>query len=228
MYKGSKVKAQTIIQSTCLHLWTAAMDAARDWWHNEDYESSSPDLIRQKDLREDAPVNWDLSDIPDLIPRAVSSDDSIGSDTSTEDKDDWNWSVPNLSEGNAWNLERLQNLKFAIQDHPRKDELWSEGLEILKRHRSNYGEDGPQTLQLIWWEFPPGIWEAIRYGSSMNFLIAPDGHLEPNLPMTEEEQVVATKFVNELIRLQVLVPAKNLQGNCPLFCVEKPHEPGAY
>jgi hypothetical protein len=29
-FKGSKVKAQTITQSTCLHLWTTAMDAARD------------------------------------------------------------------------------------------------------------------------------------------------------------------------------------------------------
>jgi hypothetical protein len=44
----------------------------------------------------------------------------------------------------------------------------------------------------------------------------------------EEECTVATKFVDELIRLRVLVPAEELEGTCPLFCVAKPHEPGAY
>jgi hypothetical protein len=40
---------------------------------------------------------------------------------------------------------------------------------------------------------------------------------------------VACKFVDKLIRLRVLVPAEGeLKGNCPLFCVEKPHEAGAY
>jgi hypothetical protein len=35
-------------------------------------------------------------------------------------------------------------------------------------------------------------------------------------------------LADELIRLKVLVPADDMQGNCPLFCVEKPDEPGAY
>jgi hypothetical protein len=40
---------------------------------------------------------------------------------------------------------------------------------------------------------------------------------------------VAIKFFDELIALEVLIPAtKPLKANCPLFCVEKPHEEGAY
>jgi hypothetical protein len=63
----------------------------------------------------------------------------------------------------------------------------------------------------------------------MNFIETPEGELKPNSPMTEEEQAVAGRFVDKLIRLQVLVPAVDeLRANCPLFCVEKPHEPGAY
>jgi hypothetical protein len=111
-------------------------------------------ITRRLDLPEAVAGDSEWPDLPDLIHRTGSSEGSIGSDTLTED-DDWLWSVPDLAEGHAWNLERLQNLRSAIRDHPRKDELWSEGLEILKRHGSNYGEDGPQTLQLIWWESPP-------------------------------------------------------------------------
>jgi hypothetical protein len=122
----------------------------------------------------------------------------------------------------------LSTLESAIRNDPRKREPWDEGLEILENHRNNYGIEGPQNLQLIWWEFPLESWEAIQEGSSMNFLITPDGHLEPNAHMTDEERTVATKFVDELIRLRVLVPADDLKGNCPLFCVLNPHEPGAY
>jgi hypothetical protein len=215
MKKGLKVKAPTITQSACLHLWTAAMDAARNWWNND---SILPELIPRTSSSEDSVDSDDSS----------SNDDSLDSEDSSDENDDWLWETPDLSEGSAWNLERLHNLKIAICDDPRKNELWEAGLEILKRHRSNYGAEGPQCLQLIWWEFPSESWEAIRDGSSMNFLITPDGHLEPNSPMTDEEKAVATKFVDELIRLQILVPAEKLQGNCPLFCVAKPHEPGAY
>jgi hypothetical protein len=158
----------------------------------------------------------------------LGNDDSLDSEDSSDEEEDSFWEIPDLSEGSAWNLERLHNLKISTGDDPRKNELWADGLEILKRHHSNYGEERPQNLQLIWWEFPPESWEAIRDGSFMNFLIPPDGHLEPNLPMTAEESAVATKFVDELIRLRILVPSEDLQGNCPLFCVANPHKPGAY
>jgi hypothetical protein len=60
-------------------------------------------------------------------------------------------------------------------------------------------------------------------------LATPEGELKPNSPMTEEENQVARRFVDELICLKVLVSAHGeLRANCPLFCVEKPYEPGAY
>jgi hypothetical protein len=109
-------------------------------------------------------------------------------------------------------------------------QLYLDGLDLLEIHRRNYTTERPKTLQLpLWWEFPPESWKAIRFGSLMNFMATLDGEIKPNAPMTEEEHGVAGKFVDELIRLQVLVPAVGeLRANCQLFCVEKPHEPGAY
>jgi hypothetical protein len=42
-------------------------------------------------------------------------------------------------------------------------------------------------LQLIWWEFPSESWVAIREGSSMNFIITPEGEIKPNAALNEEE-----------------------------------------
>jgi hypothetical protein len=142
---------------------------------------------------------------------------------------DWSWETPDLSKDGDWYKERIRSLKAAVADLPKVPNLYEEGLEILKIHRRNYGVDGASELQLIWWEFPRESWGAIHEGSSMNFLITPGGALQPNAPMTEEEREVAYKFVGKLIRLRVLVPAsEELRGNRPLFCVEKPHEPGAF
>jgi hypothetical protein len=61
----------------------------------------------------------------------------------------------------------------------------------------------------------------------MNFLIQPSGELILNSEMNEIELIAAGKFVDELISLGVLQPAKEeLLGNCPLFCVDKPLQPG--
>ena len=61
----------------------------------------------------------------------------------------------------------------------------------------------------------------------MNFLITPEGSLELNANMDPEERSVAGKFVDELIKLGVLLPAVGeLRANCPLFCVDKPNQPG--
>jgi hypothetical protein len=104
-----------------------------------------------------------------------------------------------------------------------------EGLEILEIHRNNYSA----KVRRIY-SFSGGSshqsWEAIRYGSSpIDFLASPEGELKPNALMTEEEKLVVGRFVDELIGLQVLVPAEGeLRANCPLFYVEKPHDPGAY
>jgi hypothetical protein len=116
--------------------------------------------------------------------------------------------VPDLSESGAWYAERLESLRRAVAtlEHPKQ--LYLEGLEILERHRKNYSREGPKVLQLIWWEFPVESWEAIRLGSSMNFMADPEGELKPNSPMTDEEKAVAGKFVDALIRLEVLIPAQ--------------------
>jgi hypothetical protein len=46
--------------------------------------------------------------------------------------------------------------------------------------------------------------------------------------MDEESKLAAGIFVDELKSLGVLVPAtKELKANCPLFCVDKPFQPGA-
>jgi hypothetical protein len=62
----------------------------------------------------------------------------------------------------------------------------------------------------------------------MNFLITPEGELELNANMDAEERAVARRFVDELRSLLgVLLPASGkLRANCPLFCVDKPHQPG--
>jgi hypothetical protein len=45
--------------------------------------------------------------------------------------------------------------------------------------------------------------------------------------MDAEERAVAGRFVDELIKLGVLLPAVGrLRANCPLFCVDKPNQPG--
>jgi hypothetical protein len=64
----------------------------------------------------------------------------------------------------------------------------------------------------------------------MNFMATPEGELlKPKAPMTDEEKQVAGRFIDELIHLKVLVPTEGeLRANCPLFCVEKPHNPDAY
>jgi hypothetical protein len=62
----------------------------------------------------------------------------------------------------------------------------------------------------------------------MNFLIAPHGELELNAEKDNEERAVAGRFVDELRSLGILLPATEalLRANCPLFCVDKLHQPG--
>jgi hypothetical protein len=104
MKKGPKVKAPTITQITCLHLWTAAVDAARNWWNREDYDDSTlPGLIQRTSSSDDS-VGFDDSSPPGLF-RRTNDDDSLDSDYPSDDDDDWLWEVPDLSKGSActWN-----------------------------------------------------------------------------------------------------------------------------
>jgi hypothetical protein len=61
----------------------------------------------------------------------------------------------------------------------------------------------------------------------MNFLMTPHGELKLNAPMDDDSKVAAGIFVDELKSLGVLVPLmEELRANCPLFCVDKPFQPG--
>jgi hypothetical protein len=132
------------------------------------------------------------------------------------------WVPPNLEKGGTWYRDRMASLAIAVAGRPDAEQLLAEGEAALAIHRENYTEAGPKRLQLLWWEFPPEHWEALRLGSSM-----PSGHLEFNSLMDEQQLEVASQFVDELVGLGVLVEATEpLQANGPLFLVPKPGQPG--
>jgi hypothetical protein len=203
--------ASWIQKATCSHLWAAVLDPVAEWLTPEVQPPAKASKARpRKARRAKTQATASKKPVSGLQP-------------------DWSWEVPDLSLGGAWYQERIGSLEAAIAGRADASHLRAEGHKILDRHRRNYTTSGPQTLQLIWWEFPPESWEAIREGSSMNFLVTPTGEIKPNAPFNEDELPVAIRFFDELIALEVLIPATEpLKANCPLFCVEKPHEAGAY
>jgi hypothetical protein len=137
------------------------------------------------------------------------------------------WEIPDLCEGSKWYKTRIHSLCQAIQGLPNQDQLIEDGIQALARHRLNYTCEGSQQLQLLWWEFPEEHWEPLREGCSMNFLIMPSGELQMDSPMDEAGRITAGKFVDELVKLGVLLPANGrLRANCSLFCVDKTSQPG--
>ena len=104
--------------------------------------------------------------------------------------------------------------------------MLAEGREHLDVHRRNYGPNGPQYLQLLWWEFPCEHWNAVREGHSMNFLTEPEHMIQPNSKMMMEQCAISGEFVDELIDLGVLEKSdpvlKPVVTNCPLFVLPKP------
>jgi hypothetical protein len=106
------------------------------------------------------------------------------------------------------------------------------GLADLDRHRANYGPDGIQQLQVLWWEFPSERWIELRRGCPMNFLAVPRNNVaEPDKDMTSEQLDVAVQFTDELVKLGVLClppsPAE-IKAITPLFCLPKPGQPGEW
>ena len=142
------------------------------------------------------------------------------------------WFPPDLSEGSPFFKERVTNLERAARLYPNPDDIIEDGLELLVRHRGNYTatHPDPKCLQLIWWEFPRDHWEALRLGSSMNFLRVPVEGLWPNSEMDDAQKDVAAEFVDELIELKVLdkIDETLAKSTCPLFCVPKAGQPGQY
>lgn len=100
-------------------------------------------------------------------------------------------------------------------------------------HRGNYNDThpDPKELQIVWWEFPRDHWDDLREGSSMNFLAPPTSQMSPNGEMTDEQQVIAGEFVDELVSLNVLqepLPGTKTLCNAPLFMLPKEGQPGQW
>jgi hypothetical protein len=193
----------SVRKSKGIHVWSAALEALGCWMRE-------PEVEDPRSTHDEPPgevLSWDLED--DVV------------------EETWQWKPPDLRVEGSWYQDRVKALKEAIHGRSDATKLYQEGLAALDCHRSNYTDEGPKFLQLLWWEFPKEHWDALRLGSSMNFLIQPSGELILNSEMNEIELKAAGKFVDELISLGVLQPAKEeLLGNCPLFCVDKPLQPG--
>lgn len=207
--KKRKLWRTVVSLLTVVHLWTAAMDSLGNWMRVRSPQGKTRNDSQHLDSLQDGPE------------RITSSEwEAPKSDTSE-------WEVPDLKEGSDWYKSRIHSLRHAIQNLANPKQLFEDGVQALARHGLNYTLQGPQQLQLLWWEFPEEHWEPLREGCSMNFLILPGGELQMNTKMDEAEKATAGRFVDELVKLGVLLPAiGKLRANCPLFCVDKPSQPG--
>ncbi|MGL4352310.1 MAG: hypothetical protein ACRCT2_17460 [Plesiomonas shigelloides] len=127
----------------------------------------------------------------------------------------------------------MADLEKAAAEYPDPATIVAEGLTFLQNHRSNYNSVGPTPthLQVLWWAFPREHWEALRVGSSMNFMEDPPEGITPNSALTPEQRQVGAEFMEELIDLAVLHLASEsalVVSNAPLFCVPKPGQPGQW
>ena len=103
--------------------------------------------------------------------------------------------------------DRVQSLCKAIKQlNLEYDVALQEGLDLLKAHRINYGPKGSVNLVGLWWEWPSIHWDALRIGSTMNFMDTPNPGRVPNSALDGPALDAAITFVNELISLKVLVP----------------------
>lgn len=214
--KATPLLDKPIQGATCLHIWASVCDTLSSWLKSTTLPVASvpllptpnhtPQDVGQEPAQAYAPPN------PKDMPSAQ-----------------WDYELPDLTEGGQWYQDRLVRLREVIQGRPDEEQLWLEGLEALTIHRENYTDAGPKYLQVLWWEFPELHREAVRVGSSMRFLVDPGEELVPNPPLTPEQLEVVCKFVDELKDLGVVRPATQpLRRVCPLFVVQKPGQPGQW
>jgi len=66
------------------------------------------------------------------------------------------WRPSDLAEGGVWHQRPVASLREAVASYPEPADLFTEGLEILRIHRGNYDEAGPNPtrLQILWWQWP--------------------------------------------------------------------------
>ena len=214
--KDCKLSRAEVAQSTSAHLWIPVADAIGEW------------CCPQHSLEDET---WSVAPTEaSTLPGSLALDPATGEPLEEPpDGTDWEYDYPDLAFQGEWYQDRISKLKAAIEGHPERDKLFQDGLEALEFHRTNYTDEGPKYLQLLWWEFPEEHQEAVRLGSSMCFLVDPGTEIVPNSPMDEEQLATVDKFLDELITLGVLeLSEKPLRRACPLFCVPKPGQPGEW
>ena len=179
-----------------------------------------------------APMLSPVTSPPILHPTATqppSSPPSYHHDSVTKP---WVWSMPDLSIGKEFYVQRVANLRAAIAHlNLEFDSTFQEGLDILAAHRSNYGSEGPVHLVVLWWEWPQLHWNDLRTGATMNFMEIPKPGKVPNQDLKGPALAAAIQFVDELIALKVLcLPPSSVQifNSFPLFLVPKPGQPGQF
>ena len=176
-------------------------------------------------------TNWGILDDPSLLERKP---DPAEAEVPRADTHGFDWRPPDLSPGGEWYQKRLENLTAAASTYgDQAQDLIADGINRMATHRKNYDTDGPAVtrLQILWWEFPPEHWDALRDGSRMGFLSDPPTADHPNSDMDEEQLRVAGQFVDELLEIGAIGPAPDGHKpvcNTPLFCVPKPHQPGEW
>ena len=108
-----------------------------------------------------------------------------------------------MSIGSQFYNDRVTSLQAAIDIlGPENEHLFGQGLKILESHRNNYGSN-PDTLVILWWEWPQLHWPELRMGASMNFMTSPIPGKVPNSEMDKDALAAAICFVDELIALKV-------------------------
>ena len=139
-----------------------------------------------------------------------------------ESERNWTFRMPDLAEGGAWHKQRVKNLRRAAANFGNHKHLVREGLEALRRHRRNYGPEGPKHLQLLWWEWPRRLWQRLLHGFPMHFVgdPPPQDQVTPR-NLSAKEKNAMCEYVDELISLGVLVHGKGTSIG-RLFTVEKP------
>jgi len=207
--------SRSVKHLTGVHLWEGVSSCLDSLWPLVGLSSAD---------RPPAPVS---------VPPASFSATDASAPVFESSEGTWEWTAPNLSQSGAWHRARLRGLKKAASRFPESERpsIISEGKADLARHRMNCGPDGPQHLQILWWEFPREHWSSLRHGNSMNFLRDPRLGLAPNSKLTDEQQIVAGEFADELVALHALelAPADDpALANCPLFVVPKPGQPGQW
>ncbi len=102
-------------------------------------------------------------------------------------------------------MAHITSLERAIMGMENIDKLFQDEIELLRSHRLNYTEKGPQNLVILRWEWPAIHWDKNRTGASMKLLDAPIPGLVPNNSLQNEEELqTQIWFIDELKELGVL------------------------